>query len=124
MTISYGPLPSEVYLAYFGFLPQPNPYESVVIFETVRDLAVFHNTFLSAPANSKLLEDRIAMLLDDCPPGDYSRYRLLCALFTSATSVLRVHQLLLLGALLVLDATCQICMRRWKVSMFAQGCAV
>lgn len=38
MTISYGDWPNDVFLLFFGFLPEGNQHDSVVLFDTVQDL--------------------------------------------------------------------------------------
>lgn len=39
MTISYGDWPNDVFLLFFGFLPEGNQHDSVVLFDTLQDLA-------------------------------------------------------------------------------------
>ncbi|DBB02689.1 TPA: hypothetical protein ACH3X3_011645 [Trebouxia sp. C0006] len=38
VTISYGDWPNDVFLLFFGFLPEGNQHDSVVLFDTVQDL--------------------------------------------------------------------------------------
>ncbi|DBA83723.1 TPA: hypothetical protein ACH3X1_006258 [Trebouxia sp. C0004] len=39
VTISYGDWPNDVFLLFFGFLPEGNQHASVVLFDTLQDLA-------------------------------------------------------------------------------------
>ncbi|KAA6419268.1 MAG: hypothetical protein FRX49_10792 [Trebouxia sp. A1-2] len=39
VTISYGDWPNDVFLLFFGFLPEGNQHDSVVLFDTLQDLA-------------------------------------------------------------------------------------
>lgn len=38
VTISYGAWPAEAFFLLFGFVPQPNPHDAVVLFSTLQDL--------------------------------------------------------------------------------------
>ena len=39
MTISYGDWPNDVFLLFFGFLPEGNQHDAVMLFDTLQDLA-------------------------------------------------------------------------------------
>lgn len=76
VTISYGPWPNEVYLAYFGFLPYDNPFDSVVLFDTLPELVGFHDSLQQQAAPHGLLGQQEAALADALGPGDWNRYTL------------------------------------------------
>ena len=39
VTISYGAFPNDVFLLFFGFVPDPNPHDAVLLFADLHDLA-------------------------------------------------------------------------------------
>jgi len=39
VTISYGAFPNDVFLLFFGFVPDPNPHDAVPLFADLADLA-------------------------------------------------------------------------------------
>ena len=41
VTISYGNWPNDLFYLLFGFVPEENPYDSVVLFRNLEDAATF-----------------------------------------------------------------------------------
>ena len=66
-------MPNEAYLAYFGFVPDRNPYDSIVLFHSYGELVAFHNQLLAKPADQSNVEQRTALLVDAMPQGGWSR---------------------------------------------------
>ena len=46
VSISYGDWPNDVFLLFFGFLPDSNPHDSVVLFQSLHDMIAFYSLLL------------------------------------------------------------------------------
>ena len=49
VTISYGSWPNDVFLLFFGFMPEGNEHDAVVLFHTLPDLVACYNIMLQQP---------------------------------------------------------------------------
>ena len=59
ITISYGHWPNEVYLLYFGFVPEHNPNDNIVIWTDLKDLCLY----LSRKAGMRIAVDELSASL-------------------------------------------------------------
>eukprot|EP01025_Chloroclados_australasicus_P057908 TRINITY_DN7243_c0_g1_i8.p2 TRINITY_DN7243_c0_g1~~TRINITY_DN7243_c0_g1_i8.p2 ORF type:complete len:190 (-),score=27.40 TRINITY_DN7243_c0_g1_i8:166-735(-) len=63
VSICYGQWPNDVFLLFFGFVPEENPHDSYVIFETFEELVEFilfvstEGVFDSSVHTPKLIQD-------------------------------------------------------------------
>ena len=59
ITISYGNWPNEVFLLYFGWVPEHNPHDNVVIWTDLEDVCIY----LSRKSGTKIEVDELAATL-------------------------------------------------------------
>lgn len=111
MTISYGRLPNEVFLVYFGFVPAANPYDDVVIFDTLADLLEFHNSLENAAVDSTQLSASRTTVFDHFPEEDMLR----CSP-AGWLSLLATHALVMKLAPIFLQASWDHCLQRFAIA--------
>ena len=71
MTISYGPWPNDVFLLFFGFVPDNNPHDTAVLFEDLADL--LHHALEGRGEGREEVADVFREMGLRLPEGDYSR---------------------------------------------------
>jgi hypothetical protein len=73
VTISYGAWPNDIFFIFFGFVPERNPHDSVVLFDGLADVAAVHEG--PGAAGEGQAADALTKLEEALGSGDWGRWK-------------------------------------------------
>ena len=72
VSISYGPWPNDVFYLFFGFVPDHNPHDSLVLFTDLQEMVEFYDTLIAERLPGSSTPDESATSTAAEPSADVS----------------------------------------------------